>query len=229
MCPSKALGLDSNERQINTGRKDHSCPCELYGYLESHAFRALSASPMFSVQPYKETATHWRKIHEWAGVWDNLSLSVYVSSWSLVIEPQSMKFNILFNISVVNNKNIQICSHYPQEHTNCLSLAKFSSLNNFPWQWVLQLFINILYVYHLNYTEHAGTLLYSLSLLNFPGYGKFSKTQWEFLAPSRENQTGIFDKPSHLLSFYAVTWNLGVAINTYLLCSRLVFMLWLPL
>lgn len=47
--------------------------------------------------------------------------------------------------------------------------------------------------------------LYFLSLLNFLGYGKFPRTQSEFLAPSRENQTGIFDKPSHLLSFYAVT------------------------
>lgn len=124
----------------------------------------------------------------------------------------------------MNNKNIQICSHYPQKHTNCLTLAKFLSLNNFPWQWVLQLFISILYVYHLNYTEQEGTFLYSLSLLNFPGYGKFSKTQWEFLPLPRENWPGIFDKPSHLFLFYAVTWNLGVVINTYLLCSRLFFL-----
>lgn len=131
-----------------------------------------------------------------------------------------MKFNILFNIFIVNNKNIQICSHYPQEYTSWLSLAKFSSLNNFPWQWVLQLFINILYVYHLNYTGHAGTFLYSPSLLNFPGYGKFPKTQCKFVAHPRESQTGIFDRPSHLLSFYAVTWDWGV-LQSILICFAL--------
>lgn len=57
-CRSKVLGLDSNERQINMRHKDQSRPCELHGHLESHSFRELSASLMFSVQPYKETGKH---------------------------------------------------------------------------------------------------------------------------------------------------------------------------
>lgn len=34
------------------------------------------------------------------GMWDNLSLSIYISYWSLVIEPQSMKYNILLSVLV---------------------------------------------------------------------------------------------------------------------------------